>query len=76
MKRNITKQICVCMAVYEILTALLGSKPELPEEAIRKHVRWMQYQYKVFKNVDCSMSLHRHYLDKAVTLFRNSTMQR
>jgi len=24
MKRNITKQLCVCVAVYELLTALLA----------------------------------------------------
>jgi len=63
----------VCVAVYEILTAL---ELALPEEEIQKHVRSMQYQFKVFKNVDCLMSLRRRYLDKAVRLlFRNSTMQ-
>ena len=62
------------MAVYEILTAL---EPALPEEEIQKHVRLTQYQFRVFKNVDCFMSLRRRYLDKAGTLlFRNSTMQR
>jgi len=52
--------------MYEILTAL---KPALPEEEIQKHVRSTQYQFQVFKNVDCFMSLRRCYLDKAVTLF-------
>jgi len=67
----------VCAAVYEILTALLALEPALPEEEIQKHVRSTQYQFRVFKNVDCFMSLRRRYLDKAVTLlFRNSTMQR
>jgi len=62
------------MAVYEILTAL---EPALPEEEIQKHVHWTQYQFRVFKNMDCFMSLRRRYLDKAVTLlFRNSIMQR
>jgi len=61
------------VAVYEILTAL---EPALPEEDIQKHVLSTQYQFRVFKNVDCFMSLGRCYLDKAVTLlFRNSTMQ-
>jgi len=60
--------------VYEILTA---SEPALPEEEIQKHVRSVQYQFRVFKNVVCFMSLRRRYLDKAVTLlFRSSTMQR
>jgi len=62
-----------CLAVYEILTAL---EPALPEEEIQKYVHWTQLQFRVFKNVDCFMSLHRRYWDKAVTLlFRNSTMQ-
>jgi len=63
----------VCVAVYEILAAL---EPALPEEEIQKHVHSTQYQFQVFKNVDCFMSLRRRYLDKALTLlFRNSTMQ-
>jgi len=76
MKQNITKQLCVCVAVYELLTALLALELALPEEEILKHVRLMQYQFKVFKNVNCFMSLHRHHLDKAGTLlFCSSTMQ-
>jgi len=64
----------VCAASYEILTALESA---LPEEEIQKHVRLTQYQFRVFKNVVCFMSLRRRYLDKAVTLlFRNGTMQR
>jgi len=62
------------VAVYEILTTL---EPALPEEEIQKHVRSTQYQFRVFKNVDCFISLRRRYLDKAgMLLFRNSTMQR
>jgi len=61
MKRNITKQLCV--AVYELLTALLGSELPLLEEEITEHVHSTQYQFKVFKNVNCFMSLHRHHLD-------------
>ena len=53
------------MAVYEILTAL---EPVLPEEEIQKHVHSTQYQFRVFENVDCFMSLCRRYLDKAVML--------
>jgi len=61
------------VAVYEILAAL---EPALSKEEIQKHMRSMQYQFWVFKNVDCFMSLRRRYLDKAVTLlFCNSTMQ-
>ena len=65
---------CVSVAVYEILTAL---QPALPEEEIQKHMRSTQYQFWVFKNIDCFMSLRRRYLDKAVMLlFHNSAMQR
>jgi len=31
-------------------------------------VRSTQYQFRVFKNVNCFMSLRRRHLDKAVTL--------
>jgi len=73
MKRNITEQLCECVAVYELLTALLALELALPEEEILKH----QYQFEVLKNVNCFMSLHRRHLDKAGTLlFHNSTMQR
>jgi len=76
MKRNITKQLCVCVAVYELLTALLALELALPAE-IPKRVRSKHYQFKVFKNVNCFMSLCRRHLDKGGTLlFCNSTMQR
>jgi len=39
MKRNITKQLFVCVAVYELQTALLALELALPEEEIPKHVR-------------------------------------
>jgi len=62
----------VCVAVYEILTAL---EPALPEEEIQKHVRSTQYQFRMFKNVDCFMSLLRRHLDKAGRLlFRNTVV--
>jgi len=66
------------VAVYELMTALLALEPALPEEVgIPKHVRSTQYQFRVFENVDCFMSLRSRYLDKAGTLlFCNSTMQR
>ena len=51
------------MPVYEVPTALESA---LPEEEIQKHVRLMQYQFRVFKNMDSFMSLRRRYLDKAV----------
>jgi len=64
----------MCVAVYDILIAL---EPALPKEEIQKHVYSTQYQFQVFKNLFCFMSLRRCYLDKAVTLlFRNNTMQR
>jgi len=69
MKRNIIKQLCVCMVVYELLTALLElGEVALPEEEIPKHVHSTQYQFKVFKDVNCFMSLRRCHLDKAGTL--------
>jgi len=75
MKRNLTKHVCV--AVYELLTALLTLELALPEEEIPKHVHSTQYQFEVFKNVNCFMSLCRCHLDKTRTLlFRNSTMQK
>jgi len=43
MKRNITEQLCVCVAVYEFLTALLALELALPKEQILKHVCSMQY---------------------------------
>jgi len=62
----------VCVAVYEIPTAL---ELALPEEEIQKYVRSTQYQFRVFDNVVCFMSLHRRYLDKAVTLLFRSTVE-
>jgi len=54
----------VCVAVYELLTALLALELALSEEEIAKHVRSMQYQFKVFKNVNCFLSLRRCHLDR------------
>jgi len=48
-KRNITKQQCLCAAVYELLAALLALELALPKEEILKHVRLKQYRFKVFK---------------------------
>jgi len=78
MKRNTVLQnsSCVCVAVYELLTALLALELALPEEEIQKQVRSTQYQFKVFKNVDCFVSLRSRHLDKEGTLlFHNSTVQ-
>jgi len=77
MKRNITKQLCVCVPEYELLTALFALELALPEEEIPKHVRSMQYQFEVFKHVKCFMSSCRCHLDKeGMLLFCNSAMQR
>jgi len=67
MKQNtgITKQLYVCVAVYELLTALLALELALPEEEMPKHMHLTQSQFKVFKNVTCFMSVCRHHLDKA-----------
>ena len=59
MERNITKLLCVCVAVYELLTALLALELAQPDEEIPKHMCLTQYQFKVFKNVICFMSLCR-----------------
>ena len=85
-KRYITKQllrvrgsVCDSDSITALEPALTASEPALPGEKIQKQVRSTQYQFRVFKNVDCFMSLRRCYLDKAVTLLfrlRNSTMQR
>jgi len=65
----------VCVTVYKVLTALFASELALPEE-IPKYVRFAQYQFKDFKNINCFMSLHRHQLDNAGTLLsHNSSMQ-
>ena len=65
------------MTVYKLLTALLALELALPEEETLKHVHLMQYQFRVFKNVECFMSLRRRSLDKTgMLLFCNSTMQR
>jgi len=77
MKRSVTKQLCVCVAVYELLTALLALELALPEEEIPKHVLSAQYQFEVFKNVNCFMSFRKRYFDKrAPWLFRNNPIQR
>jgi len=66
MKRNITKQLLrVRGSVWDSNSIRAG----IAEEEIQKHMRLTQYQFWVFKNVDCFMSLRRCYLDKAVTLF-------
>jgi len=65
------------MTVYEILTALLPLELVLTEEEIPKHMHSTQYQFRVFKIMNCFMSLRRCYINKAVKLlFRSSTMQR
>jgi len=55
----------VCVAVYNLLTALLAFELALPEGEIQKHVCLKHYLFKVFKHVNCFMSLHRRHLDKA-----------
>jgi len=62
MNRIITKQLCV--AVYELLTALLALELALSDEEIPKHVRSTQHHFEVFKNIDFFMSLHRCHLVK------------
>jgi len=74
MKQNITKQLLrVRGSVWDSDSIRAG----IAEEEIQKHVRSTQYQFRVFKNVDCFMSPRTCYSDKAVTLlFRNSIVQR
>jgi len=76
MKRNITQQLCMCMALHELLTNLLALELARPEVKILKYMRSTQYEFRVFKNVDRFMSLRRCHFDKAGTLlFCISTMQ-
>ena len=74
MKQKITKQLCMRVVVYKLLTALVALELALPEEEIPKHIRSTQNQFEVFKNVNCFMSLHR--CQAGTLLFHNSTMQR
>jgi len=73
MKRNITKQLLHvrgCVRDSDSITASTA------REENQKHVRSTQYQFEIFDNANCFMSLCRHYVDKAVTLlFGNSIMQ-
>jgi len=50
MKQNIAKQLCMCMAVYKLLTALLALELPLPKE-IPKHMRSSQRNN---INLECS----------------------
>jgi len=43
--------------LHKLVTALLVL--ELAGQEILKHVYTMQYQFSVFKNVDCSMSFRK-----------------
>jgi len=61
MKRNITKQLCVCVAVYELLTALLALELALRKEQIPKHVHLTQYDFEVLENVNCFIPLRRQF---------------
>jgi len=72
MKRNITKQL---LRVRGSVRNSDSIRAGTARGGNSEHVRLTQYQFRVFKNVDCFMSLRRRYLDKPVTLFRNSTMQ-
>jgi len=47
--------------VYELLTALLVLELALSEKENPKYVGSLQYQFRVFKNVDCFISVHRGY---------------
>jgi len=75
-KQNITKQLCMFLAVYKLLTALLALELALAEYKISKYVHLMQYQFRLFKNIHCFMSFCKHCLDKAMMLlFCNSLIQ-
>jgi len=47
--------------VYELLTALLVLELALSEKENPKYVGSLQYQFRVFKNVDCFISVYRGY---------------
>jgi len=48
MKQNITK-LCVCLAVHELLTALLALNLALPEKEILKYVCSTQCHFRLTK---------------------------
>ena len=65
------------LRVHGSVTALLALELALPKEEILTHVRSTQYRFKVFKDMNCFMSLRWRHLDKAGTLlFCHSTIQR
>jgi len=72
MKRNITKQLCVCMAVYEFLTTLLELELALPDEEIPKHALSTQYQFKVLKmwiiSFHCTGTIDTRHKDRDVVV--------
>jgi len=49
MKQNIAKQLCVCVAMYELLTVWFALELALPEEEIPIHMHSTQYQFKCSK---------------------------
>ena len=70
MKQNITKQL-VRGSVWDSDSIIAGIARGGNSET---HVCLKQYQFRVFKNVDCLMSLRRRYLDKAVMLLFRSLL--
>jgi len=56
MKQNITKQLCVCMAVYEFLTILFALELALPS---RRFLKWMRSASDYYKidAIECSKTL-------------------
>jgi len=67
---------CCVLAVYELLTALLGLELALLSRRFR-NVCLTQHQFRLFKTVVCFRLLRKCYLDKEGTLlFHNNTMQR
>jgi len=73
MKRNITKQL---LRVHGSVQDSDSIRAGTAAGEIQKLVHSTKYQFRVFKIVDCFMSLRTRYLDKAIMLlFHNSTMQ-
>jgi len=75
MERNITKQLRLYLAVCELNSDSCACIPK-PQCKILKHVRSMQYQFRFFKNVGCTMPFCKYYFNKAAMLFSHNNLIR
>jgi len=72
----IAKQLCVCLAVYMLLTALLALELALIVYEIIKHVHLTQYQFRLFTKRRLYQVIVEALFDKTANiLFRFNTVQ-